>query len=83
MDQRTFQHQHELFWQGQLEDPFPLFHRLREDDPVHSELDCWVLTRYADVAGTLRHDPKLSVERIAPLIRTLPGSMRKDAAAEA
>ena len=60
-----FQHQYELFWQGQLEDPFPLFHRLREDDPVHwsSELDCWVLTRYADVAGTLRHDPSLSVER--------------------
>ena len=80
VDQRTFQHQYELFWQGQLEDPFPLFHRLRQDDPVHwsSELDCWVLTRYADVAGTLRHDPRLSVERIAPLIRTLPESMRTE-----
>lgn len=80
MDDRTFEHQYELFWQGQLEDPFPLFHKLRENDPVHwsSELDCWLLTRYADVAATLRHDPRLSVERIAPLIRSLPRSMRKE-----
>ena len=59
MDDRTFEHQYELFWQGQLEDPFPLFHKLRENDPVHwsSELDCWLLTRYADVAATLSPNP--------------------------
>jgi hypothetical protein len=38
-----------------IADPFPVLHRLRREDPVHrSELGFWILTRYDDVATTLR-----------------------------
>src|SRR5881394_4358768 len=34
-----------------LANPYPLFHRLRSEDPVHWDpfLHAWVVTRYADV----------------------------------
>jgi pimeloyl-[acyl-carrier protein] synthase len=40
-----------------LADPYPLYARLREEDPVHWDpfLHCWVVTRYADVHQVL-HD---------------------------
>jgi hypothetical protein len=42
------------------EDPYPLYRRLRAEDPVHrSELGFWVLTRHADVLALLR-DPRTS-----------------------
>jgi pimeloyl-[acyl-carrier protein] synthase len=42
------------------EDPYPLYQRLRAEDPVHrSELGFWVLTRHADVLAVLR-DPRMS-----------------------
>ncbi|HEY2959659.1 MAG TPA: cytochrome P450 [Actinomycetota bacterium] len=42
------------------EDPYPLYRRLRQADPVHrSELGFWVLTRHADVLALLR-DPRTS-----------------------
>jgi len=42
------------------EDPYPLYHRLRAEDPVHrSPLGFWVLTRHADVIAMLR-DPRMS-----------------------
>jgi cytochrome P450 len=41
-----------------LADPYPLYRRLREQDPVHrSPLGFWVVTRYADVELVLR-DPR-------------------------
>ena len=38
-----------------LADPYPLYARLREEDPVHWDpfLHCWVVTRYADVHPVL------------------------------
>jgi cytochrome P450 len=43
-------------------DPYPTYHRLRADDPVHhSPMDFWVLTRYEDVVATLR-DPRFAKE---------------------
>ena len=43
-------------------DPYPTYHRLRTEDPVHeSPLGFWVLTRYEDVAGILR-DPRFAKE---------------------
>jgi cytochrome P450 len=51
-----------------LADPYPTYHRLRAEDPVHeSPLGFWVLTRYADVVAALR-DPRLVKEPIAPFI---------------
>ena len=34
-----------------LADPYPLFHRLRTEDPVHWDpyLHAWIVTRYVDV----------------------------------
>src|SRR6202163_316061 len=40
-----------------LADPYPLYRRLRVEDPVHWDpfLHAWVVTRYADVV-TVLHD---------------------------
>ena len=39
-----------------LADPYPLYHRLRREDPVHWDpfLHSWVVTRYTDVVRVLR-----------------------------
>lgn len=40
-----------------LANPYPIYHRLRTEDPVHRSTllpDAWVLTRYADVIMVLR-----------------------------
>ncbi|MBZ5603649.1 MAG: cytochrome P450 [Acidobacteriia bacterium] len=39
-----------------LADPYPLYHRLRTEDPVHWDpfLHAWVVTRYADVVTVLQ-----------------------------
>src|SRR5579884_4307624 len=38
-----------------LANPYPLFHKLRAEDPVHWDpfLHAWVVTRYADVMEVL------------------------------
>src|SRR5437870_8815813 len=38
-----------------LANPYPLYHRLRSEDPVHWDrfLHTWVVTRYADVVNVL------------------------------
>jgi cytochrome P450 len=42
------------------QDPYPLYARLREEDPVHrSPFGMWVLSRFDDVQAALR-DPRLS-----------------------
>jgi cytochrome P450 len=49
-------------------DPYPMYHRLRAEDPVHhSPLGFWVLTRYPDVLAMLR-DPRLVKEPIAAFV---------------
>jgi cytochrome P450 len=49
-------------------DPYPTYHRLRAEDPVHhSPLGFWVLTRYPDVMAMLR-DPRLIKEPIAAFV---------------
>ena len=49
-------------------DPYPMYHRLRAEDPVHlSPLGFWVLTRYEDVVSVLR-DPNFAKEAIAAFV---------------
>ena len=51
-----------------LADPYPTYHRLRAEDPVHqSPLGFWVLTRYDDVSAVLR-DPRFIKEPLAALV---------------
>lgn len=38
---------------GFRRDPYPLYRRLRETEPVHRTLGMWVLTRHADVRAVL------------------------------
>jgi cytochrome P450 len=48
--------------------PYPMYHRLRLDDPVHhSPLGFWVLTRYDDVVSVLR-DARMGKEAIAAVV---------------
>lgn len=55
-----------LFEPQMLADPYPLYHRLRADDPVHWDqfFHLWALTRHADVVAALR-DARLSSQRFA------------------
>ncbi len=58
-----------------LRDPFPVFRRLREEEPVHwsPRLKSWVLTRYDDVKAVLL-DREISSDRLRPFFATLPGA---------
>jgi cytochrome P450 len=60
---------------GFLRDPFPLYRRLREEDPVHwsPRLKSWVLTRYDDIKAVLL-DKEVSSDRLRPYFATLPGA---------
>jgi pimeloyl-[acyl-carrier protein] synthase len=56
-----------------LENPYPMYHRLRTEEPVHlSPLGFWVLTRYDDVVSALR-DPRLIKEPIAAYVAERTG----------
>jgi cytochrome P450 len=49
-------------------DPYPTYHRLRVEDPVHRSFDTWVLTRYADVKAVLR-DPRFGADQVPKRIK--------------
>ncbi len=58
-------------------DPFPIFRRLAEEDPVHwsPALKSWVLTRYRDVRRA-HAQPQMSPGRLEPFYRSLPAETR-------
>src|SRR5262245_40575066 len=54
-------------------DPYPTYHRLRTEDPVHQHpLGFWVLTRYEDVVSVLR-DARFVKEPIAAVVASRMG----------
>ena len=60
------------------DDPFPIFSRLQDEDPVHwsPALRAWVLTRYDDVREAMNtHD--LSPDRLRPFYAQLQGERRE------
>lgn len=61
-------------------DPYPYFARLREQDPVHySEAHrAWLVTRYDDVAAAMG-DPRLSSDRVRPLLHAMSEERRATA----
>src|SRR5690349_3531457 len=71
-----------------LANPYPLYHRLRSEDPVHWDpfLHTWVLTRYADVVTVFQRfsanrtpTPEqltaLGLEALTPLARVMVRQM--------
>ena len=56
-----------------MADPFPVYARLRENDPVHwsPSLKSWIVTRYTDVRDMLLSDD-LSVKRLTKFYNALP-----------
>jgi cytochrome P450 len=48
-----------------LQNPFPFYARMREEDPVHYDrtLDAWLVSRYADVRAVLLDAETFSMER--------------------
>jgi cytochrome P450 len=57
-------------------DPFPLYSRLRDEDPAHwsPSLKAWVLTRYEDVRRVCLDTAGMSSDRLRPFFATLPGA---------
>ena len=57
-----------------LADPFPLYARLRDEDPAHwsPRLKAWVLTRYEDVKRVCLDTAGMSSDRLRPFFATLP-----------
>jgi cytochrome P450 len=56
-----------------LADPFPLYARLRDEDPAHwsPRLKAWVLTRYDDVKQVCLDTDGMSSDRLRPFFATL------------
>ena len=61
------------FYQARLSDPYPVYHRLRAEDPVHwSDLiGAWILTQYDDVKA-VTNDPRFSSVRAHYFMDQLP-----------
>jgi cytochrome P450 len=61
-------------------DPYPFLAQLREEDPVHySEAHrSWLVTRYDDVAAAFG-DPRLSSDRVRPLLAAMSDERREAA----
>ena len=57
-----------------MANPFPVYARLREEDPIHwsPAMKSWVITRYQDVQSLLVGDA-LSVNRLVSFYKGLPG----------
>ena len=57
-----------------LADPFPLYTRMRDEDPAHwsPRLKAWVLTRYEDVKRVCLDTAGMSSDRLRPFFATLP-----------
>jgi len=56
-----------------LADPFPIYHQLREHDPVHwsERATAWVVTRYDDIVRCLK-DPRMSAARAGAMFARMP-----------
>ena len=61
------------FYHAKLPDPYPVYHQLRSEDPVHwSDLiGAWILTRYEDVKA-VANDPRFSSVRAHYFMDQLP-----------
>jgi len=70
---------YQRYCEGRLADPYPLFRRLRSEDPVHwcEPLNGWLVTRHDDVMAGFR-DPRLSSDRISLSMNAMPEPLRTE-----
>src|SRR5262252_3507279 len=66
-----------LYCDARLADPYPLYRRFREEDPVHwsERLGSWVITRYDDVYACLT-DARIKSDRSSAYMTVLPEPQR-------
>lgn len=59
-------------------DPFPIFSKLRENDPVHwsEPMKAWVVTRYQDVKAIALNNAEASANRVEPFFAAVPENRR-------
>jgi len=59
-------------------DPFPIFRRLQDEDPVHwsDPVRGWVVTRYDDVRA-IALDRAMSADRVRPFLQVLPSEEQR------
>ncbi|MCX5377312.1 cytochrome P450 [Streptomyces sp. NBC_00091] len=71
---------YELLTPEFFRDPYPVYARMRERDPVyfHEPLNAWLLSRYEDVDFLLR-DRRTSADRIGPLLAEAPEGFKAEA----
>ena len=64
-DNLTHDPDYDLFCNQQLVDPYPLFARLRDEQPVHwcEPMKMWLVTRYNDVLAGLKETTRLISSR--------------------
>ncbi|HEX9397525.1 MAG TPA: cytochrome P450 [Burkholderiales bacterium] len=67
-----------LFTREAVRDPYPIYHRMRSEAPVHwsDKATAWLFTRYQDVYD-LQVRPDLSVDRVETLYSYLPRAKRE------
>ncbi|MEM9105436.1 MAG: hypothetical protein AAGC96_07245, partial [Pseudomonadota bacterium] len=55
-----------LFGTGMLQNPFPVYKQLRDEEPVHwnDKMQAWVVTGYADVTRLMK-DRRFSSDRVS------------------
>ncbi|MCB1104377.1 MAG: cytochrome P450 [Opitutaceae bacterium] len=65
------------FCEERLQDPYPLFARLRADDPVHwcAPMKLWLVTRY-DLCLTALKDERFSSDRTDMYVQALPPDLK-------
>lgn len=66
------------FCEERLQNPYPLFHRLRAEDPVHwcEPMKLWLVTRYDDVFAGLR-EPRFSSNRTDMYVQALSPELKR------
>jgi len=67
----------DLYYQGKLADPYPLYQWLQTEDPVYwsDAFNGWLVTRYAEVKAILHdHTHFVSSERVAANMERLPAA---------
>lgn len=68
----------DLLTRDAIADPYPVFARLRHEDPMHwsDAHNAWLLSRYDDVNAAFK-DPRLSSDRVRPLLRLMDADERR------